>query len=402
LSQLIRKLRVLISSPSDVGEERDHLDQAIRDLSSTWGDSLGVVLEPVRFEQNAHPGAASYAQDRINEDIGDDYDIFVGILWTRFGTETPVAESGTEEEFNRACLRWEADNDSVSIMFYFRTSSPGSLDEIDLEQYARVREFQAKLRQANRILYWTYTDLASFDRLVRMHLGTEAQVWRRRFDSKPAATSEIEETSSVAAEPRVPDSGPAEGEEIGLLELHDLATEYFKNGLDALSRIDAYTTELGRRIASRAKDMQASPGLVSRQFRVAANLAALDLTTFCERMEGDIPLLKSNYAEGIDATNRLAEVWTDFGDEGRIVLQNMLEQNKTLSGSIKEASDGMVAFKESTSTVPRVTTALAKARKRATAVIGSMVAELHVEQDLTRESRRIIESLLRDQGGLEA
>ncbi|WP_462074860.1 hypothetical protein [Nitrospira sp. CMX1] len=53
----------------------------------------------------------------INDQIGE-YDIFIGIMWRRFGTPTGVAGSGTEGEFRIAYKRWQ-ENPQIALMFYF-------------------------------------------------------------------------------------------------------------------------------------------------------------------------------------------------------------------------------------------------------------------------------------------
>jgi len=50
------------------------------------------------------------------------YDIFIGILWKKFGTLTGRACSGTEEEFNRAYERYKENPSKLRIMFYFKTA----------------------------------------------------------------------------------------------------------------------------------------------------------------------------------------------------------------------------------------------------------------------------------------
>ena len=56
-------------------------------------------------------------QGIINKQIGE-YDIFIGMMWKRFGTPTGKAGSGTEEEFRLAYEYWETTK-SVMILFYF-------------------------------------------------------------------------------------------------------------------------------------------------------------------------------------------------------------------------------------------------------------------------------------------
>lgn len=60
------------------------------------------------FETDIMPGFGSDPQAVINEQINDDFDIFVGLLKGKFGTPTPRAGSGTEEEFRRDMIAGRA------------------------------------------------------------------------------------------------------------------------------------------------------------------------------------------------------------------------------------------------------------------------------------------------------
>ena len=65
------------------------------------------VLDLLRWETHTRPGIGQSAQDVINPQIGDDYDIFLGMFGIRFGTPTREWQSGTEEEFRRALSRFK-------------------------------------------------------------------------------------------------------------------------------------------------------------------------------------------------------------------------------------------------------------------------------------------------------
>src|SRR6185436_2603019 len=112
----MEKYSVFVASPGDVKSERDSLDKVIDEVNLTHGTALDYELELLTWEKNAFP-AGGAPQTVINEII-DTYDIFVGIMWKRFGTPTPVAGSGTEEEYRIAYSSWEK-NPEIGIMFYF-------------------------------------------------------------------------------------------------------------------------------------------------------------------------------------------------------------------------------------------------------------------------------------------
>src|ERR1700756_3440394 len=94
-----RVLVVFLASPSDLEPERSRLEEVIRELNVTWTRTLGVRLELVSWETHGYPGVGADPQDVLNRQLPNDYDIFIGLMWTKFGTPTGRAGSGTEEEF---------------------------------------------------------------------------------------------------------------------------------------------------------------------------------------------------------------------------------------------------------------------------------------------------------------
>jgi len=102
----------------------------------------------------------------INEQIAG-YDIFVGIMWRRFGTPTGIAESGSEEEYRIAYQAWER-NKSMPLMFYFcqKPFMPRSIDEVD--QMRKVLQFRTELER--KALVWEYDAPEMFADAIRKHL----------------------------------------------------------------------------------------------------------------------------------------------------------------------------------------------------------------------------------------
>lgn len=145
MTKNIKQIRVFISSPSDVNTERQEAQDVIEELNRTLGDSNGFNLFPLTWEKNTYPSVETYSQKAINTQI-DDYDIFVGIMSNRFGSPTPNAGSGTEEEFNSAYEK----RDIVQIMFFFKNAQIMSND-VDIEQLQKVREFRKGIE--NRGVY---------------------------------------------------------------------------------------------------------------------------------------------------------------------------------------------------------------------------------------------------------
>jgi hypothetical protein len=120
-----------------VGEEREiaiNTIQAWNDLNSS---ERQIVLLPLRWETHAAPEYGHRPQGVINRQVVDHCDLLVGIFWTRIGSPTGVAESGTIEEIERVAKQGKP------VMLYF-SQSKQSPDDIDLEQLKRLRDFKGK------------------------------------------------------------------------------------------------------------------------------------------------------------------------------------------------------------------------------------------------------------------
>lgn len=162
----ITKIRIFVASPKDVTYERDRLKNVVDELNTLVAADKDFTLELVRWETHCAPHMGE-TQDVINKQIGD-YDIFVGIMWKRFGTPTKKAESGTEEEFMKAYESWKSKDKPIKILFYF-CKKPYVLNTTsEVDQLKKVIEFRTKLQQKG--LIFTYPGPKGFEDLVRPHL----------------------------------------------------------------------------------------------------------------------------------------------------------------------------------------------------------------------------------------
>jgi hypothetical protein len=149
-----RRLRIFVSSPSDV-DERNQYAAVVQELNLTLGALLperAVVLELVRWETHTHPDLVAEPQRVVDEQIEADYDIFVGIMWTRFGTPTSTAKSGTEHEFRLARRLWQERRRPAHLLFYFCDAPiPAQLARESADQLGKVHVFRTELEQMGLI-----------------------------------------------------------------------------------------------------------------------------------------------------------------------------------------------------------------------------------------------------------
>ncbi len=166
MSTQVQKIKVFVASPSDVNHERQAVQAAITEVNSTIGDRLDATLQFVGWETITPRISGKHPQEIINDEVGI-YDIFIGIMWKHFGTPTPTAASGTEDEFLGAYKMLEY-NDKLHILFYFcdRGYSPNTAEEC--EQLRRVYEFRDRVQSLG--LARTYENVPEFTSLIRKHL----------------------------------------------------------------------------------------------------------------------------------------------------------------------------------------------------------------------------------------
>jgi hypothetical protein len=191
----VRNVRVFVSSPSDVAEERAVLDELVASINRTDGEAAGFRLELIKWETHVTPQIGPRPQQVVDAQIPD-YDVYVGILKHRFGTPTGRYGSGTEKEFRDALKRWKAEG-SPWILFYFSKAQIDP-DEFDLDQYAQVKKFRQQIDSKGQGLYCVYAGVRgnadSFYEKVGEHLR---KVIRQIVPpDKPARDPNARDTSS--------------------------------------------------------------------------------------------------------------------------------------------------------------------------------------------------------------
>ncbi|MCK5373825.1 MAG: DUF4062 domain-containing protein [Alphaproteobacteria bacterium] len=136
-----KEFKICLSCPNELVRERQICEAAISEYTQF------ITSEEIQYTV-VHSGTVASQfgkspQEIINEEW-DGFDLYIGLMGTRFGTPTEKYESGTEEEFNVALEKHKKDS-SVSVSFLFQNvSTPLSeLSEKQLEQYMSVLSFKS-------------------------------------------------------------------------------------------------------------------------------------------------------------------------------------------------------------------------------------------------------------------
>ena len=129
---------VVIASPSDVEKERRLVEQTIWRWNAIHSETAGCVLMPHGWDTSvATDLSAGPAQTTINKAIVDRADILIGLFWSRLGSPTLNAESGTAEEIRR-----HINAKKPAIVFFKEAGFPHN---VDIDQLDALRKFRKSL-----------------------------------------------------------------------------------------------------------------------------------------------------------------------------------------------------------------------------------------------------------------
>lgn len=157
---------VMIASPGDVQEYRSIVRDVMHEWNYVHSVTSNAVMMPVGWETHTSPELGSTPQELINDRVLEECDLLIGIFWTRLGTPTGAAKSGTVEEIERHVAAGKP------AMVYF-CSAPAALDTVDPDQYAALKEFREWCKGQGLIEH--FVNAADFQSNLRRHLQITIQ-----------------------------------------------------------------------------------------------------------------------------------------------------------------------------------------------------------------------------------
>lgn len=153
--------KVMIASPGDVEDERDIAREVIWNWNYLHSERTGIILMPVGWDTHSAPAMGDRAQTIINKQVLEGCDLLIGIFWTRLGTPTGQAVSGTVEEIN------EHRRSGKPAMLYF-SQAPVHPKSVEPQQYERLQVFKERCEAEGLIA--SYNDLREFKDILTRHL----------------------------------------------------------------------------------------------------------------------------------------------------------------------------------------------------------------------------------------
>jgi len=158
------RVNVAIASPTDVKAERD----AVPHVFNRWNETHNeAFLHPKMWEAASVPTLGDHPQHLLNPRLIDESELLLAILWSKLGTPTPTASSGTVEEIRE----FIAKKGPARVMVYFCTRNlPYNIDPAEL---SRLKEFKAQMQSQG--VYHEYDTIEEFERDLYYHLDAKVQ-----------------------------------------------------------------------------------------------------------------------------------------------------------------------------------------------------------------------------------
>lgn len=367
-------LSIFVASPSDVQEERNLLDSIVNDINRVWSKKLNLRLELLKWETHCVPSFGEYSQGVINEQIGDDYDIFLGLFWGRFGSPTDKAESGTKEEFDRAYARYCENEDSIDIMVYFK-DQPIAPSRMDIAQLSQLNDLKTELAKKNG-LYWTFDSLDDFENIMHSHLAMIAQKWSKKLqESAVMPTTAPDNRNSLERQNEI-------DEEFGLFDYLDIYEDRITSLVTVLDTISDATVRVGNQIGKRTDELQVvkDSGGDHHKVKKIFKMSSEDLVRYAKNVETQVPLFKASRTDAFDALSKglslmfEISITQDAEIEG---LETVYESIRSLNASASKSLDGSVAFRKSVLSLPRMTTQLNKSKRLVAEALDAVIDEIN-------------------------
>ena len=162
----VRKiLTVFLASPSDLVEERKVARKVVETINRIVSLSIGWHID-LRGWEDTLPNSGR-PQAHINKDV-ESCDLFIGMLWGRWGSSTGQYSSGFEEEFELA-KKMYLNNQSPHIWLIFKEHEHDQLlcskkeQKKVLDERRKISEFRKNLVNSKEFKFQTFNNINDWE-----------------------------------------------------------------------------------------------------------------------------------------------------------------------------------------------------------------------------------------------
>ncbi|WP_143066926.1 hypothetical protein [Sphingobium sp. YR768] len=351
-----------------------------------------MYFELLKWEASIAAGFGVDGQDVINQQLPN-YDLFIGLFWTRLGTKTPRSVSGTAEEYERAMERRRKFGD-VEIAFYFKDSNIDPR-KLDLIQFNSLQDFEKRIQSEG-----AFSKIFTDDDSLRYEISLLLDRIARKFRS-PTNTTDQNENSARTIPIDTSDIPKMEEftEDLGLIDISENIENYSSISLEILGRIAESINDLNADISAstaRISDISRVRQLTNDEMKPIISEISLSMDKFSDMLENSVPEFSESSTIMANNVRDLVRVSYDFIDENESSLSSVNSlKNDLLSlvEAIESSGTQMLDFRNTISGLQRMTVAFNKSKRRLVTNLDNLLEKQNSIRVITMQSLSEIDSL---------
>jgi hypothetical protein len=359
------EFRVVVASPSDVFETRKFVFDAIHELDRTF-EVQNIAIRGLGWEEYATPGIAGEAQDVINKQILQEYDILIAIFGTKLGSPTKSNSSGTVAEIEHAIAKNDSDMGLHRVQVYF-CDKIESLSNTSIDELKRLDEYRKSLSERG-VLYRVFSTGDQLQREIRVNVQRPIAEFLHKQDrnTKPrtaAKESAYAETSSLE------DASNKQNvvDDLGILDHQEKAEIAILAGNKSVDAMSALMAEINVETDRNVELLEnvSSPLVSAVDKKTVVNSFATFLKSRAVRLKQEALAAKTNYFDFFDAVAFVIEMEREFADpeKYRADVATFLKHTEGVMNVIPKSRESISSFKKTLESMPRITIQFNQAKR---------------------------------------
>lgn len=355
-----------MSYPSDISDERDIVHQVCKELNIIWANN-GVHIRVIDWKDDFVPNFGDHPQNIINSQIPE-YNVFIGIYWTRFGSPTKNYNSGSEEEFYHAL------NNKKHILLYF-SEIKVSLSEIDVNQLKMINDFKEKVKPIG--LYKSYNGIDEFRSMLSMHLN---QISQKSFlEQKSPSQTETSLPATISKSEQDTDDS-----EDGFLDTIDDASASIEISTNSLSAITSELyglTEETRILAERLPQLTGAQNF--SEVKRTTNRYAEKMDIRSQRINAETNTMFEHYSKGIELFSRSITIYVEFSPTDFSHIEQSIVAVSYSKDSMKSMASETTRAISTLDGIPRITVGLNKSKRNFQSTFANLLEKIDLMAEMS-------------------
>ena len=177
------ELRVFLSCPDDVNSDRDQLRSILEAWSNEVEDRYHVCLKIITGDSDVLRGPGR-PQKNIDKLVVNS-DIYIGMMWKKFGGPTGLVQSGTLEEYIVAFQQWEEHHSPEMLFFFKKVIVDNNENGEDTLSAQQIHEFKKTIKPY--FFYYDYDSIKDLTEKVKQQFEKnflENDILKRKIENQ--------------------------------------------------------------------------------------------------------------------------------------------------------------------------------------------------------------------------